>query len=170
MTKETLLTELNKNNEFNEISPSDMCTILEKAYAKINKIILINTSTGYSSIYSVEDLGPKTSLYARINEQANNLGVIKIDGTKLNLGEGTIGNRFDRVELFVEQPSESIQFFTTFYDDNIYVDEDTGMVTINLSLQESEEGKSRLLPMRIPSIYYDIVIYSYNESEVEFGE
>ena len=101
MTKETLLTELNKNNEFNEISPSDMCTILEKAYAKINKIILVNTSTGYSSIYSVEDLGPKTSLYARINEQTNNFGIIKIDGTKLNLGDGTIGNRFDYVELFV---------------------------------------------------------------------
>jgi len=47
MTKELLLSELNKNNDFNEISPQQLENILGKSVYLVHKIVVSTNNRGY---------------------------------------------------------------------------------------------------------------------------
>lgn len=54
MTKNTLLTELNKNNAFNDLSLIDVAAILGKPIFRISKII-ISWNDNYNYVYTPEE-------------------------------------------------------------------------------------------------------------------
>ena len=62
MTKNTLLTELNKNNAFNDLSLIDVAAVLGKPIFRISKII-ISWNNNYNYVYTPEEYAYECSDY-----------------------------------------------------------------------------------------------------------
>ena len=136
MTKNTLLTELNKNNAFNDLSLIDVAAILGKPIFRISKIV-INFNDTYSRVYTPEEYAYECSDYAgnlidipryfMVNKEFS-IPVFDADGSSFS--SVTIINENAATELPV----------------TAYQDGDNIKITFNINLPENPKAGKGTVP------------------------
>lgn len=117
MTKAVLLNDLNKNNEFNELSPNDLSSLAEKT------ILVINNVYVDEALYSGKDVD---CYYLGINKQY-----------AINLGRTHHQSRFDGARIWLEGYSNDwyqLENTQAVYDRN------ENIIKIDLSSVEDIQG------------------------------
>lgn len=117
MTKEVLLNELNKNNEFNELSPNDFSYLTEKT------ILIIKNIYVDGILYSCDDVN---CYYLSLSKQY-----------AINLGRTHHQSRFDGARIWLEGYSNDwyqLENTQAVYDRN------ENIIKIDLSSVEDIQG------------------------------
>lgn len=117
MTKTVLLNDLNKNNEFNELSPNDLSNLAEKLILVINNIYVDDV------LYSCDDVN---CYYLSLSKQY-----------AINLGRTHHQSRFDGARIWLEGYSNDwyqLENTQAVYDRN------ENIIKIDLSSVEDIQG------------------------------